>query len=181
MTVQLVEDLDRLYEASDPWNYETTPDDNERKNRLVSLLPVRHCRRALDIGCGNGFVTVELPAAEIVGIDISSQAIRHAQARLAQRRDAARFDFRAGSLFDLSPTEVGTYDLVLITGVLYPQYIGSGFSMVRLIIDDLLDAGGHLVSCHIDEWSPWRFPYTTIDVSYYRYRDYTHRLEVLQK
>jgi len=181
MTVQSQSDLDQFYRSADPWNYEATHDDHERKGRLLSLIPPLTFSRTLDIGCGNGFVTVELPGAEVVGVDFSPKAVGFARDRAALRPDAARFTFHAASVFDLDPAQLGTFQLVVITGVLYSQYIGHGFARVRQVIDDILEPGGFLVSCQIDEWSPWRFPYTTVDVSYYQYREYTHRLEVLLK
>lgn len=181
MTVQSPQDLDQFYRSADPWNYDTTHDDLERKGRLLSLLPQVTFTRTLDIGCGNGFVTVELPGTAVTGVDFSARAVEFARERTAQRPDASRFTFHAASVFDLEPAHLGTFQLVVITGVLYPQYIGHGFARIRQVIDGILEPGGFLVSCQIDKWSPWRFPYTTVDVSYYQYREYTHRLEVLLK
>jgi hypothetical protein len=76
---------------------------------------------------------------------------------------------------------MGRFDLVVITGVLYPQYIGEGQRLVYTIIDDLLEAGGHLVSAHIAEWYQCRFPYISVTREYYRYREFSHVLEVYIK
>lgn len=86
------------------------------------------------------------------------------------------------SLFDLAHTEwTQHFDLIVITGILYPQYIGEGFLLASSIIDDLLMPGGHLVSAHIMEWYKFKFPYITISREYYQYREYTHVLEVYEK
>ncbi len=66
-------------------------------------------------------------------------------------------------------------------GVLYPQYIGKGFSIVRLLVDRLLEPHGVLATVHIDEWCPWRFPYTLLHSDLSPYRQYFHRLEVFLK
>jgi SAM-dependent methyltransferase len=39
--------------------------------------------RALDLGCGDGLLTAELDAAEVVGADVSEVALRRARGRLA--------------------------------------------------------------------------------------------------
>jgi len=70
---------------------------------------------------------------------------------------------------------------VVVTGVLYPQYVGRAYALVDAVVDRLLEPGGTLVSCHVDEWYRHRFPYSLIDACLYRYRDLTHRLEVLLK
>jgi SAM-dependent methyltransferase len=181
-SIQSVEELEKFYSKADPWDYDDTLDDAERKARLLALLPQQTFSRTLDIGCGNGFVTVELPGEEVVGVDISANAIRFARERADLRPDASRFSFQAASIFELADfSDPGAFDLIVLTGVIYGQYIGNAFASVRLIIDRLLEPGGYLVSCHIDEWSPWRFPYTIVDLSYYPYREFHHRLEVFQK
>lgn len=174
-------ELDAFYQERDPWSYETTEDDAVRKRRLLSLLPKRDYGRVLDIGCGNGFLTEDLPGSHVLGCDISENAVRWARERISSRADRDRFEFRRAGLFDLSSEQIGRFDLIVITGVLYPHYIGSSFSLVRLVIDDLLADGGVLVSCHIQEWYAHRFPYTLVDASFYPYRDFHHRLEVFVK
>ena len=173
--------LDAFYAEADPWQYDTTPDDQTRKDRLLSLLPRRDFKRVLDIGCGNGFLTVDLPGEEVVGLDISERAIDWARARAALRPDANRFQFHARSLFETSADDLGDFDLIVIAGVLYPQYIANGFVAVQLIVDNLLRPAGVLASLHIEECSPHRFGYTLLDASYYDYREYSHRLEVYLK
>ena len=69
----------------------------------------------------------------------------------------------------------------MITGVLYPQYIGESKSLVYRIIDDLLAPDGILISVHINEWYSARFPYLRLKESYYSYREYTHLLETYVK
>lgn len=181
MTVQEREALERFYAEPDPWQYEATPDDAARRERLLGLLPRRSYRRTLDVGAGNGFLSVDLPGETVTLCDLAERALHWARERAARRPDAARFRFVAASLFDLRPEVHGAFDLVVVTGVLYPQYLGGGYSLVDLLVDGLLEPGGVLVSCQIDEWYPHRFPYSLIDACLYRYRDRTHRLEVFLK
>jgi SAM-dependent methyltransferase len=179
--IQSAGELDAHYSTEDPWGYDTSNDDHIRRERLLSFLPQREFGRSLDIGCGNGFLTFSLPGSTVVGCDVSPQAIEWATQRAQAKPDRNRFELRALSLFDLPRASLGRFDLIVITGVLYPQYIGKAFSLVQLIVDDLLNEGGILVSVHIDDWCRHWFPYTSLDMSFYSYREYTHRLEVYRK
>lgn len=179
--LQPLEDLEKFYSRRDPWNYSKDPDDARRKNELLSVLPARDWQRVLDIGCGDGFVTFDLPGRSVLGVDISPSAIKWAQEIRAGRTDAERFQFACTSIFELRADALGTFDLVVVTGVLYTQYIGKAFSVALQRIDALLQPGGVLASCHIDDWRPPAFPYVGLDVSLYPYRGYTHRLETYLK
>ncbi|MBZ5588312.1 MAG: class I SAM-dependent methyltransferase [Acidobacteriia bacterium] len=175
--VQSRDELEEWWKDPDPWGYESTDADHTRRALLLAAIPKRHFLRVLDIGCGNGFVTERLPGDRVVGIDISSNAIAH-----ANKRRSPKVSYECHSLFALP--ELGwsePFDLIVITGVLYPQYIGRSERLVYAIIDDLLTQGGNLVSCHIDEWYQTRFPYVTLSREYYTYREYTHVLEVYAK
>ena len=180
-TIQNSEDLDEFYENPDPWGYRTNSDDERRRMELFSALPRRGYKRCLDIGCGDGFVTLGLPGEGVVGVDISEKAIHWARQNAATLPDAGRFRFEQLSLFELDAHKLGRFDLIVITGLLYEQYIGKGKSVVRCILDDLLEEGGILVSCHIRDWLPPRFPYALLDMTLYPYREYTHQLEVYKK
>ncbi|GGD14228.1 class I SAM-dependent methyltransferase [Aureimonas glaciei] len=178
---QPVEEIEAHYSVADPWNYEGNVDDDRRKSELLSVLPNKPFQRVLDIGCGDGFITFALPGEQILGVDISARAIEFARLRNASQPDPSRIAFECLSLFDLSAKKLGQFDLIIITGVLYSQYIAKGAANVRLIIDDLLEPGGILASCHIAAWQPVRFAYDPLDEIHYPYRDFTHVLEVLKK
>ncbi|NIP29571.1 MAG: methyltransferase domain-containing protein [Candidatus Dadabacteria bacterium] len=177
MSIQSKDELDSWYSQPDPWGYETNPEDLNRCAMLLSVLPQKRFSRILDIGCGNGFVTQRLPGDTIIGVDISENAVKYAQAR-----NLPNVDFQRLSIFDLP--EKGWYqyfDLIVISGVLYPQYIGKGHLLVYTIIDDLLKQGGHLACAHILEWYNCRFPYITLTREYYSYREFSHILEIYLK
>lgn len=175
-TLQSLDDLEQWHSIEDPWKYESTPDDAIRKSILLSELPRQSFHRVLDIGCGQGYVTRDLPGEEITGIDISAQAIRHAQ----QCADE-RIRFIQGSIFDLDSRLEGEFDLIVVTGVLYPQYIGHALGIAYRQIIKLLADSGFLVSVHIDEWYEARFPLLRLREYFYPYREYTHRLEIYVK
>jgi trans-aconitate methyltransferase len=102
--MQTKEELEQWYKTADPWQYETTTDDLIRKDHLLNMLPIRY-NRALDIGCGEGFVTRDLPAEDIHGIEISDLA-------------ASRLPWNVKRINEPE----GLYDLVMTTGTLYVQY-----------------------------------------------------------
>ncbi len=179
--MQSKNELDAFYKEADPWNYDSTPDDLARIERLLFELPARTYERVLDIGCGNGFVTERLPGQQITGCDISDRAVDWARRRVSVREDAHRFEFVQANIFDIAHRVTGPFDLIVITGVLYPQYIGKGFSVVREAVDALLRPGGVVASVHIDDWCNWRFPYTMLSCDLSPYRQYMHRIEVFLK
>ena len=102
--MQTKEELEHWYAVADPWLYKQTPEDEIRKNLILDFLPLNY-QRALDVGCGEGFVTTDLPAIEIHGIEISDNAAR-------------RLPWNVKRVH--SPE--GLYDLVMTTGTLYEQY-----------------------------------------------------------
>ncbi len=72
-------------------------------------------------------------------------------------------------------------NLIVITGVLYPQYIASSIRLIYLLIDRQLAPGGILLSSHIFDWYKSRFPYLTLSREYFPYREYSQVLEVYSK
>jgi len=174
--LQDIKEIEHWYRNDDPWGYETNPEDMKRKKILLSELPSREYHSVLDIGCGHGFVTRDLPGRRITGVDISSEAIQQ-----AKRYETERVSFLEGSLFDLPNTLPEKHDLIIVTGLLYSQYIGHALNLAYLVIDRLLMPGGILVSVHIDEWYRARFPYLCLKDTIYSYREYDHKLEIYIK
>jgi SAM-dependent methyltransferase len=177
--VQSKAELEDFYAEPDPWHYDEVADDAARVARLLAAIPPRDYDRTLDVGCGNGFVTAQLPGRERVGIDLSERAVAYAAERVPTTEERP-VRFLAGSLFEADPAELGTFDLVVITGVLYPQYIGGGRVVAVERIKALLRPGAIVASVHIDEWDAPRLPLTTLTISVDRYREYFHRLEIHQ-
>jgi SAM-dependent methyltransferase len=71
--IQSKEDLERWYSQSDRWGYFHEPDDSIRLKNILRILD--YYDKAIDIGCGEGFITRHLPAKEIYGVDISDNAM----------------------------------------------------------------------------------------------------------
>jgi 2-polyprenyl-3-methyl-5-hydroxy-6-metoxy-1,4-benzoquinol methylase len=172
-------ELEQFYAVPDPWGYALNPEDEKRKSILLSMIAGIHPNRTLDIGCGNGFITRELPGSFVMGVDISERAIEH-----ARRADPKpEHHYVAASLFQLpDPILSEQFDLILITGVLYKQYIASGVLTVFRIVDALLSDRGTLVTVHIHDWSSLvRFPYLLDESIQYPYREYIHSLNTYRK
>jgi 2-polyprenyl-3-methyl-5-hydroxy-6-metoxy-1,4-benzoquinol methylase len=170
-------ELEDFYSSSDPWSYDTTTDDHARIEMLISELPKRPFERVLDIGCGNGFLTSQLPGKEIVGIDVSEKALGWARKRCQE----SRYSFYRTGIFELSADKLGTFDLIVVTGVLYPQYIGHALELARIKINEVLRPSGMLVHAHIFGWFKGGFRYDNISTHVYKYREYHHLLETYQK
>lgn len=175
--IQTKEELEIWYKEEDPWGYFSSLEDDKRKAVLLSEIPERKYKRVLDIGCGNGFITKDLPGEQIVGIDISEKAIKYAKKKFENER----IKFECLSIFELNNRDLQKFDLIVITGVLYPQYIGNSNSLIYLIIDRLLSHNGVLVSVHISEWYNSYFPYLLKELYFYDYKEFLHRLEVYLK
>ncbi len=99
------EELERNYDIEDPWGYQSHPDDEYRKNLILQTLAPKRFKRALDICCGEGWITKDLPAAEIHGFEASDQA-------------ASRFPPNVKRVHNIH----GYYDLIVLTGALYANY-----------------------------------------------------------
>jgi len=169
------DELNKFYKREDPWRFENNPEDKKRKLILLSEIPQREYGRTLDIGCGHGFITRDLLGKEVLGIDVSDDAIKQ-----AKKFENERIHFKQMSIFDLSK-EIGAFDLIIITGVLYPQYIGDSLPLIYLLIDDVLKTSGILITVHITDWYKGQFPYFKINEFIYDYRKYVHILEVYIK
>lgn len=72
--------------------------------------------RILDIGCGNGYATIQLakqyPGVYFVGIDYSAKMIKIAE-RQAQADGICNVKFIVGNVLDLSSMKEWTFDVVL--------------------------------------------------------------------
>jgi predicted TPR repeat methyltransferase len=85
---------------------------------MVSLLPSRRFRRALDLGCGLGLFSRRLAdcADTVVGVDVAPSAIKRARVLYA---DQSNIVFEAHDLLDLPQSFDGSFDLVVVADVLY--------------------------------------------------------------
>lgn len=155
--MQSKEELERWYAFQDPWGYKTTEDDLIRKQKILSMFR-GHYSRALDIGCGEGFVTTDLPATEIDGIELSDLA-------------ASRFP---SNIRRVSEPD-GMYDLVMTTGTLYKQYDH------KQISDWIYkSASRHILIAGIKDWLiPYNFG-TPLATQEFKYREYVQTVALYE-
>ncbi len=147
--MQSKEELEQWYKNPDPWAYRTTEDDAIRKQKILSMFKT-HYRKALDIGCGEGFVTTDLPATNIHGIELSDLA-------------ASRFPANVQRVHEPD----GMYDLVMTTGTLYKQY---NHEQIYNWIHNC--AYRHVLIAGIKDWLiPYNFG-TPIAAQEFKYREY---------
>jgi SAM-dependent methyltransferase len=114
--------FERVYDhGADPWA------SNDRRYRyqrrkyevLLSLLPPgRRYGRALDLGCGLGAMARLLAtrADSVLGLDVAQSAVEQARGRHV---DVAHLRFEQADIETLSPTLDGTFDLIVLSDVLY--------------------------------------------------------------
>ena len=119
-----------------------------RVQDMRARLP-RAPRRILDFGCGTGkscaYLADVFPTAEVVGVDLSEEALLHARANFGSQR--VTFE----NLGDLPPLE--KFDLCYINGVFHhilPAERQPTLSLIR----QLLLPGGHLALFENNPWNP---------------------------
>ncbi len=162
--MQSKEDLERFYETPDPWGYETNDADEFRKYEILRALKLYGpFERALDVGCGEGFITKDLPAKHIYGHDLSESAM----ARLPMNVTA-------------TTTPYGGFDLVVATGVLYQQYDApTMIEMIERCASDII------LTCHIKAWEINLELYgASVEEIYtieFPYREFTEVLRIFRK
>ena len=176
--IQPIDELESFHKKRDPWGYETNRSDQIRKEILLNELCDFKCSNILDIGCGQGFITKILKGNKVFGVDVSLEAIKYAKLN----NSIKNIEYLQGSIFDLNNLfKSKSFDLIIITGVLYKQYLGDSSSLIYHIIDNLLMDKGRLITVHIDEWKLCSFPYRKIKELKYPYREYIHNLEIYYK
>lgn len=153
---QTKEELEDWYKTSDPWSYEITHDDKVRKEFILSLLD--NYDNALDIGCGEGFITKDIPSKNIYGLDISDNAT------LRLPDNVKRV---------LIPEK--KYDLVMSTGTLYQQY---DYQLITNWIKN--HSNRHILVGGIKEWIIWSDFGKIINEVEFKYRQYTQILRLYE-
>jgi len=153
-------------------------EDHGRRDILVGAIPKHQYNRALDIGCGDGFITQRLPAKSVVGLDSDPVIIQR-----AKTLDDPKISFETGSLFDV-PEIFGhkpLFDLIVISGVLYPHYIADAKKLIYVLVDNLLMPGGVLAVGHIARLYDCRFPYLLLKELTFPYANEDYLIELYAK
>lgn len=154
----MANDIETWYQTPDPWGYTTNPEDAKRKKKILAALKAyAPFTNALDIGCGEGFITADLPAKTIYGIEESDTA-------------ASRLPKKVKRIFQPK----GKYDLIVCTGVLYDQYDAT--SIIRLVEEH---AKRIVLTCNIADWERNMLPQDKIVYEErFPYREFEQHLVV---
>lgn len=156
--MQTKDELEKWWATPDAWGYETHPDDQIRKDHILDALdPFGRFETALDIGCGEGFITRDLPAVRKYGIELS---------------DAAASRLPEG--IERISKPVGRYKLIVCTGMLYQQYDHELFNywMKKHV-------GSIILTCNIKEWEINTLPEDKqIFKEEFPYREFTQILRI---
>lgn len=149
--------IENWYKNPDPWRYETTQDDIDRKEKLLSFM--EPCDTALDIGAGEGWITKDIPAKSIYGIEISDKA-------------AERFP---DNVTRIEKPE-GVYDLIVCTGMLYSQYDYKQFT------EWILNHGKKVILSNIKDWEilDQRLLDLVVHEETFPYREFEQHLMILE-
>ncbi|MCU1243631.1 MAG: hypothetical protein JWO71_4357 [Candidatus Acidoferrum typicum] len=156
--------LNLLYqERKDPWGLDSPHFryQQSKYSRMLSLLPSRRYKRALDLGCGLGTLTRRLRshADEVVGIDVSDVAVAQATRETTEQ---SNLQFQQGDALNLSRELDNGFDLVVIADTLYylSPLSDEVLQTVRERVAQLLMPGGILLlvnhfTVNLDPGSRW--------------------------
>ncbi len=133
-------------ERRDPWCYETSAAERDRFVKQTELLDEARDGRlfdtGLEIGCAEGLYTEVIAdrCESLLVLDISPTALARARSRRAwtERVRFGAFDLRSDAI-------PGTFDLVVITGVLEYFSRPTTFPRIREQLAGALRPGGYLL------------------------------------
>jgi cyclopropane fatty-acyl-phospholipid synthase-like methyltransferase len=138
-------------DSADPWGFDDRWYERRKYALTLAALPRPHYRRAFEPGCSIGVLTAQLARRcdRVVATDVVPRALASARDRVRREGVADRVDLDRASLLD--PWPAGTFDLVVLSEVLYyltPADLG--IVLGRAV--DALEEGGTLVAVH------WQHP-----------------------
>ena len=124
-------EVERLIAEHGRWWHEielapgiVTPGDDSNRMKLpildaLGLPPDLRGKRALDIGCSDGYFSFELEkrGADVVAIDFVPET--YTGFATARKILGSRIDYRMDNVYNLTPDDYGRFDVVLFLGVLY--------------------------------------------------------------
>ena len=110
------QEMNSKYKKPDPFGVLTSKADGERKAHILAAMHDwvtekrggKLFKRALDIGCGEGWITKDIPAEEIVGFDISDLALSRCPEGIITVDEMSKIE--------------GKFDCILAAGVLVREY-----------------------------------------------------------
>ena len=168
--------------GEDPYQYWGNPEDAKRLNHLQHFLGDANPTLTADVGCGEGFITEHLPGKEIYAFEKSRAALDTFRGRMSKtkRNSLGTIHYVNWNVFDAPPLE-NKFDLVIITGLLYPHLLESAGNLAVENICKLGRRGATYISVHVSEWGSFAPPLDLIDEHMYSYRNQVHKIEVFRK
>ncbi|MBS1993067.1 MAG: class I SAM-dependent methyltransferase [Cyanobacteria bacterium SZAS LIN-3] len=108
--------------------------------RIPEVLQTKNVKRVLDLGCGSGWLSVYLARQgfEVVGIDVSAQAISLAETWALQ--EDLKIAFSVGDIADL-PYEAGSFDAIVANSIFEHFPLESARAMANRVHEILTDDG----------------------------------------
>jgi SAM-dependent methyltransferase len=109
--------FERLYRAdADPWGFATSAYEQAKYDATLAALRNERSRRALEVGCAIGVLTVRLATVcdQLLAVDISETALEAARTRC---QALAHVDLQRMTLPAESPQ--GPFDLIVLSEVAY--------------------------------------------------------------
>jgi len=154
-----------------------TIDDIKRKKKIITAINKFKHSKVLDIGCGSGFITEAINTDFVMGIDADPIVIKQLSRTNQNKHTYVMGDFTIADVFKDFPT----FDMIVMTGILYRQYIENKESIVLTNVDKVLEHNGYLILCHIENWAYIKFPYKLVEWDLFDYGKYYQKIEVYQK
>jgi predicted TPR repeat methyltransferase len=111
------EHFERLYRDSlDPWNFETSPYEEQKYQATLAALGDRRFSSALEVGCSIGVLTRRLAGRcdQLTGVDFVATAVAKARARCASLPGVSIQQMQVPQQWP-----EGRFDLILFSEVLY--------------------------------------------------------------
>ena len=168
---------DNWYRVGGIWEHYNTFDDRTRLTTITSKIAKYTPVSVADVGCGNGFITEAIPAISVTGYDNDINTLRIISRLSNGHRTYVQADITSPNVF-VGYTPV---DMIVITGVLYRQYLEGKEQIVLNNLNTLLKTNGVLLSCHIAPWLYIAIPYKRLEFEVFDYREYRQKLEIYRK
>ena len=108
--------FEKFYETKDPWGVEGDKEEIKKARQIISLMKPSYLK-GMDLGCGEGHYTQMYSkyCKEMLGCDISLNAIRRSKELYSDRIETFQFDIRKAFPKELSKK----FDIVLCGEMLY--------------------------------------------------------------
>lgn len=135
--------------------FATNPDSNYRAYEIEYISKyIRDGKTLLDMGCGNGYSTIlfakRFPKLKIVGVDYSSEMIKHAITALEKEpKLKKRVSFRVGDILALSSQKdlVGKFDQVVSERCVINLLTWQKQRQALLEMKKMLKSSGEIIFC----------------------------------